>query len=305
MVNHNNISTLTALRSHVQEFIIDRQASGCSPRTIEAYRVQLRYFLDWLPGSVVTVTDITPDTIRRYQLYLQSGHNAGGQHLAYRVIKTFLRWYEAEYMPSAWSNPMSRIKPPRLTNTPLPPVSVAVLQQLLGTCVRAAFTGQRDRALLLALFDSGCRISEFLAWNVNDVNLDTGMVIVRLGKGRKQRVVFLGNKARRELLRYLRLRAPLADDAPVWIARNGERLQRRGVQAMLRRRAARLGIEPPSLHSFRRAFAIESLRAGMDVFALQKLMGHSDLSVLRRYLDQTTTDLAAAHRRAGPVDKLL
>lgn len=60
-----------------------------------------------------------------------------------------------------------------------------------------------------------------------------------------------------------------------------------------------------SLHSFRRAFALCSLRAGMDIYSLQKLMGHADLGVLRRYLAQTERDLAEAHRRSGAVDNLL
>jgi site-specific recombinase XerD len=58
-------------------------------------------------------------------------------------------------------------------------------------------------------------------------------------------------------------------------------------------------------HAFRRAFALASLRGGMDVYSLQRLMGHADLSVLRRYLAQTEGDLQAAHQKAGPVDRLL
>ena len=71
---------------------------------------------------------------------------------------------------------------------------------------------------------------------------------------------------------------------------------------MIRRRAAKAGLPEPSLHSFRRAFAINMLRAGVDVFSLQKLMGHADLQVLRRYLVQTTEDIAQAHRMGSPVD---
>ena len=73
----------------------------------------------------------------------------------------------------------------------------------------------------------------------------------------------------------------------------------------MRRRATKAGVPVPSLHNFRRAFALLSLRAGVDIFSLQRLMGHRDLTVLRRYLKQVQGDLQAAHEKAGVVDKLL
>ena len=69
-----------------------------------------------------------------------------------------------------------------------------------------------------------------------------------------------------------------------------------------RRRATKAQVPTPGLHDFRRAFALECLRNGMEVYSLQKLMGHADLQVLRRYLAQTTEDIAASHRVGSPVD---
>jgi integrase/recombinase XerD len=70
---------------------------------------------------------------------------------------------------------------------------------MLKTCERRTFTGDRDRALLLSLLDTGCRASEFVALNVSDVNLHSGAVLVRAGKGGKTRTTFVGAKSRREL----------------------------------------------------------------------------------------------------------
>ena len=78
-----------------------------------------------------------------------------------------------------------------------------------------------------------------------------------------------------------------------------------GLRSVVRRRAEVAGIPAPSLHSFRRAFAITSLRNGVDVYSLQRLMGHADLTMLRRYLKHTRADLREAHRKAGPVDNML
>jgi site-specific recombinase XerD len=78
-----------------------------------------------------------------------------------------------------------------------------------------------------------------------------------------------------------------------------------GLCQIARRRAEKAGVPVPSLHSFRRAFALYALKNGADIYSLQRLMGHSGLTVLRRYLKQTEADLLEAHRRAGPVDNLL
>jgi len=175
---------------------------------------------------------------------------------------------------------------------------------MLKTCERRTFTGDRDRALLLSLLDTGCRASEFVALNVGDVNLHTGAVLVGAGKGGKARTTFIGAKSRRELSRYLRQSKAQAND-PLWLTVQGTRLTYWGLRQIIRRRAEKAGVPVPSLHSFRRAFALYALRNGADIYSLQRLMGHSDLTVLRRYLKQTEADLQEAHRRAGPVDNLL
>jgi integrase/recombinase XerD len=117
------------------------------------------------------------------------------------------------------------------------------------------------------------------------------------------RTVFLGNRSRKAVRSYLKLRK---DGSPaLWISESGNRLTYSGLRGIVRRRAILAGLEEPSLHSFRRAFAINMLRAGVDIYSLQNLMGHADLQVLRRYLKQTSDDLQAAHHKGSPVDREL
>lgn len=85
----------------------------------------------------------------------------------------------------------------------------------------------------------------------------------------------------------------------------GNRLSYTALRAMLMRRARLAGVEAPSPHDFRRAFAISALRGGMDLISLQRLLGHTSLAVVSRYLKQVEGDLAAAHHEAGLVDRLL
>lgn len=96
------------------------------------------------------------------------------------------------------------------------------------------------------------------------------------------------------------------DTSPaLWVTKMGTQLTYDSLREIIRRRARKANVKDPALHSFRRAFALMSLRAGMDVYSLQRLMGHSDLLVLRRYLAQTEADLHEAHKKAGPVDRLI
>ena len=83
------------------------------------------------------------------------------------------------------------------------------------------------------------------------------------------------------------------------------RLTDSGLRLMLRRLGKRADVEHCHPHTFRRTFALWSLRAGMNIYALQRIMGHSDLTILRRYLALTEQDLQTAHRRFGAVDSML
>jgi len=97
------------------------------------------------------------------------------------------------------------------------------------------------------------------------------------------------------------------DDHPaLWVTVDHlpDRLAYRSLNDMLARRAKQAGVTPPHAHDFRRAFALSMLRAGTDVYTLAKLMGHSGITVLQRYLKQTDADTRLAHLRNSPVDGL-
>jgi integrase/recombinase XerD len=170
---------------------------------------------------------------------------------------------------------------------------------IIETCDKT-FNGLRDKAILLGLLDTGARADEFLGMKLDDLNLVNGEILIRQGKGGKFRTVFLGKSSRRSVRAYLKYRTDISHS--LWVSQYGEQLSYWGLREIIRRRSKKASIKTPSLHSFRRAFAINMLRAGVDVFSIQKLMGHADLQVLRRYLAQTTNDIAQAHRIGSPVD---
>jgi integrase/recombinase XerD len=138
--------------------------------------------------------------------------------------------------------------------------------------------------------------------DLGDVDQITGAIQIRQGKGHKPRTVFLGKTSRKVLRNYLKHRK--GDGPALFVTRSGDRLAYVGLRGVVQRRGEMARVQPPTLHSFRRAFALSMLRNGANIYSLQNLMGHADLSILRRYLKQTDGDLAQAHMMAGPVDHL-
>ena len=296
---------LDHLCTAVQAFLNDKQAGGLSPQTVDFYRRSLNKFMRFCESQAIDqVEQITPEIIRSYLSRLeQDGHNANGRHAHYRSLRAFLYWLEAELGEEDYHAPIRKVKPPKLPKEVIEGVSLEDIQRMLAACQGRGFTELRDKALLLFLLDTGSRAGETLAIDLADVDFATGSVLIRKGKGSKQRMVYFSKTTRRALMAYLRARR---DDHPaLWVNERGERFTRSGLDKTLHLRAKQAGlIETPSAHDFRRAFALNMLRSGCDVFTLQRLMGHSDLSVLRRYLAQTEGDLQEAHRRASPVERL-
>lgn len=291
----------TYLLTWIEAFLFDRKAQNLSKGTLYFYQKKLELFTNYCENQLVKhITEITPQILREYLLFLESqGHNPGGVHACYRALKTFLYWWEDEIEPENWKNPIRKVKAPKVPKTQLQPVKIATIQKMVETC-GSSFTGKRDKALLLCLLDTGVRAAELCTMNIEDLDRVYCSILIPNGKGRKPRTVFLGKKSRRALRAYIRTRK----DSPqaLWITKSKVRLTYWGLREIIRRRARRADVSTPGLHDFRRAFALQCLRNGVDIYSLQKLMGHADLQVLQRYLAQTTEDIQAAHRVGSPVD---
>ena len=124
---------------------------------------------------------------------------------------------------------------------------------------------------MLFLLDSGVRASELLSINLEDINIITGDILIRQGKGRKPRYVFIGSKTRKVVRAYLKLRH---DSLPVlWVNVNQEPLAYWGLNAMIRYRAKKAKVAIPSIHSFRRWFALTCLKAGAKFIQFKNLWG--------------------------------
>ena len=292
------------LERWMESFIIDRKIQNLASGTIYFYVAKLKLFLEFCnQQSILYIHQLTPSIIRDYLGYLaDKGHNPGGIHGCFRTLRTFLYWWEDEVEPEGWKNPIRKVKAPKVAVEPLDPTPIGDIEKLIKTCSGQTQTDVRDKAILYVLLDTGARAAELCAMNMSDVDIQAGTILIRRGKGRKPRMVFLGQKTRVCLGEYLRIRSAKVEGNPLWITKFNKRLSYWGLNLILKRRAEQVGIEKPELHGFRRAFALNYLRNGGDIYTLQKLMGHADLQVLRRYLAQTNEDLQIAHNKFSPVD---
>jgi len=168
------------LLTWLEAFLIDRKSSGVALGTLRFYRQKIRLFSDYCDAlAVKQISQITPSFLRQYLLYLEeSGHNAGGRHAAFRLLRAFFLWYEDEVEPQGWSNPIRKVKAPKVPIEPLEPVSFETVTQMIKACPHNTFTGDQDAAILLCLLDTGARASEFLSVNLDDINQARGDILI-------------------------------------------------------------------------------------------------------------------------------
>jgi len=224
-----------------------------------------------------------------------------------RVLKAFFSWAtREEYLKS---NPMAVIPMPKSATKIISTFSDEQMAKLTDVCLRSNGNGHRNLTILLLFLDSGLRVSELVGIELDDINLREGYIIIRQGKGSKERIIPIGSIVQKSLWKYINLYRPrpLTDNVTsLFIGNSGLPLTRNGVQQMLRRLASRAGITGVrcSPHTFRHTFSKRYLTNGGDVFSLQRILGHSSLASVRIYLNLFACDIKKQHQRFSPVDRL-
>ena len=278
-------------------FLLDCEARNFTQSTLTYYRYRLGQLAAHFPAPV-SLVDITATDIRAHIADLaRRGHGGYSQLGSYRATRAFFNFCIRE----GWlaQSPTATMHAPRVEKRQPAIFTPAQVRAILAAC-----NTLRDTAIVYVLLDTGLRRGELVALLGRDIDLDTGAVSVRLGKGQKDRTVFAGAKMRRAVSRYCAERGRPGSDDAVWLSiRTGEALTVNGLAQAMQRIALRVGF-PVHPHTFRRTFATTSLRNGMDLETLRALMGHEDLATMRRYVLLTGEDLRTAQKRFGVVDAM-
>ena len=227
------------------------------------------------------------------------------QHV--RTLKGFSTWlYEKRYTRTNILKLLPRPKQPQLTIEPLTDDEV---KRVLASIDTKSPYGARNYAIIMALLDTGLRLSELCNLKTEDVHLDSRHCYVKvLGKGQKERLVYLGRRAHEALLTYNTFVRPHHAKDPACHASlpNYPRTptQPRCRRTHDRRCGKEAGIPRIHAHLLRHTAATQYLVQGGDVLSLQRKLGHSGLEMTNRYVHLASDQLAAIQERVAPMDKI-
>jgi len=221
-----------------------------------------------------------------------------------RALRSFSTWlYEEGHTDESI---FDGIKPPKIPQTLIDPLSEDEIRKVLLAVQRDTQEGQRNYAMILMFLDAGVRLSELVNLKLEDVNFGIGQFKV-FGKGAKERLVPLGQTAKRALIRYLEQARPEPvnpAEGRVFLTVSGLPISKDSVSKIVQRIARRTGITRLHPHLFRHTFAIRYLINGGDVFTLQKILGHASLDMTRQYVSLANADVKEKHILYSPVDHL-
>ncbi|MCD4751868.1 MAG: tyrosine-type recombinase/integrase [Anaerolineaceae bacterium] len=307
------MSIFISLSEAIVGFEIDCNARKLSPHTINDYFVALNKFINFI-GTDTLIKDITTQQISEFLASFPhlSNKTIYNYHISLSSLWSFLLRNDL-----ADSHIIRRIPRPKPEIKEIVPFSESEVRSILASLKHSktfARTGnrnqkfslhpctvQRNKSILLLLIDTGIRREELCNAQIKDYSArHTSLQI--MGKGAKQRTIYLSASTHMGLWKYLRMRPESLNHHPLYATRTNGYITTRNLDKILTTIGNRAGVPKVHPHRFRHTFAINYLRNGGDVYTLQKILGHSTLNMVSRYLAIAETDVKTAHRLASPVD---
>lgn len=288
------------------------RVANYSTDTAQHRVVYLTWFAAWLEVRGITrPSEVTKPILERYQRALYHHRKADGRPLTFGsqytqlvAVRTFFRWLARQNR--ILYNPASELELPRLERRlPKHVLSVAEVELVLSQADPATAMGLRDRAIMEVLYSTGLRRMELIGLSLYDLDSDRGTVMVRQGKGKKDRMVPIGERAILWCERYLVAVRPLhvlePDSGTLFLTAEGSAFTPNRLTALVRGYidSAALG-KRGSCHLFRHTCATLMLEGGADIRFIQQLLGHADLSTTQIYTQVSIRQLQQVHRATHP-----
>jgi integrase/recombinase XerD len=305
------VNQSVSLSQAIEGYFITAHARRLSPHTLNDYDNTYRRFEQFL-GRDPPLADIRPADIRAF-LNSLNGLSAKTLRNYHTGLSALWTWAVKERL--VHQHVLREVTPPRPEQPEIVPYTEADIKAMIAACERSQSysrpgkrrcsnerpSAQRDRAILLLLLDTGMRASELCGLRRHHADLHNLRVLV-MGKGRKQRLLPICPQTAQGLWRYLATRdGAEPDTAYLFTSREGAAMSRHTLRRLIARLGQRAGVPGANVHRFRHTFAIMFLRNGGQVFALQRMLGHTTLEMVNRYLAIAQADVEQAHRDASPV----
>jgi integrase/recombinase XerD len=316
-----------SIEQAMQEFITAKVSERAAERTIKDYRRHFRYLMNWLdskhPG--IKLTQITPAILREYVTWMSNEKEKYDDHprrmkrsivglspvtvnVRIRTMKAFFNWCEREGYVA--KSPAKDIKLQKTDEERISAFNEKQIRTLLAVVDRNSFTGFRDYVIMLTLLDTGLRISELFSLKVDDVDFEQLTLTVPWDKAktRKTRTVPISKRTARLLAELIRENMDFGPQADyLFYSSYGHPMTGDSFDDRLKIYGKLAGIEGVrvSAHTFRHTFALHWIKAGGDPFSLQKMLGHTDMSMVRRYVRLSESDVKEKHHQFSPLHQLL
>jgi len=285
---------------------------GYADDTINRRDVALRRFIQWCDERDLSAPqEITKPILERYQRHLYYYRKPDGNPLTLGTqlgclapIKTFFKWLAQEN--HLLYNPASELMLPRQPKRlPRDILSVSEVETILATPDHETPSGLRDRAILETLYSTGLRRMELPALNVYDIDLHRAIVMVREGKGRRDRIIPIGERALAWVEKYLNESRPQlllnVHEEALFLNDYGDPLPRDALARKVKHYMNQADIKKTgSCHLFRHAMATHMLDNGADTRFIQAMLGHADLATTQIYTHVSVEKLKEIHAATHP-----
>jgi integrase/recombinase XerD len=275
---------------------------GLADNTISAYGRDLAVFLNFLENRSLSLERVQTADIEAYLREMRRTVSARSTARALSSIRMFFRFLIAERFREI--NPARLIDSPKLDKRLPDVLSAAEVEKLLSSPSGERPASLRDRAMLELLYATGLRVSELVGLRIRSINLEAGFVRT-MGKGAKERVIPIGQKAVEAVRAYLD-RGRLAfvkqgTGSELFLSYRGRAISRQGFWKIIKNHALKAGITKNlSPHSIRHSFASHLLEGGADLRSVQFMLGHADIATTQIYTHVTHSRLKEVHEKFHP-----
>jgi integrase/recombinase XerD len=307
-----NPNDARGLYAAMRRFIEHRAVLGATAASLLGLESYLRDFIEWADARSVTHPEhVTMAVLERYQRWLYYYRKRDGAPLSVSTqrgkvmpLKSLFKWLTRTGQIPA--NPAAELEMPRnIKSLPRQYMSQAQAEQVLASADTTDILGLRDRAILEVLYATGMRRMELANLHIGDVNQAQCVVIIRQGKGRKDRLIPLGARALYWVQAYLDRSRPHimwnTQDLTLFLGREGHPLSLAYLSSKVAHYVKLSGIEKQgSCHMFRHTMATLMLENGADIRFIQAMLGHENLDTTQIYTHVVITQLIAEHSRTHP-----